>query len=506
VSHQVVVVGGGIGGLTAAALLAARGVGVCLVERAPRVGGCCASFESFGHTFEQGAGLYASWGPGEIHERVFAELPVEPPAVRALSPSYTVRMPEGADVRVDGPPEEFEEVLRASFPECADAAASFYTDVLNVAGALERAARRTPALAAATRTELFKLVASEPRLFARVLAAREETAAGRLSRTSARFRHFVDAQLQMYALAASDDCSYLYAAAALAQPLRGMYAIGGGAQRLADALAESVRRGGGRVRLDSTALRVALDARGRAVGVDLISGERIEATRAVVSNLTLRDTYGKLLGADRTPANLRAGLKGLRGWGAYQIFVSLDETAARRLPSEHVLALGPRREGEAFDPESALLMLGAAPAWDARAPDGKRAATVSAFTDAEQWFTFHSDESEHEERDRLALEHVWSRLHDSLAELGAGAEVIETSTPRTVYERTRRRLGMTGGSPRTPAALRSELQTHRTHITNLFLTGDTTFPGNGLAPVTHSALIVANEIAPPGRAGRRRGD
>jgi phytoene dehydrogenase-like protein len=149
-------------------------------------------------------------------------------------------------------------------------------------------------------------------------------------------------------------------------------------------------------------------------------------------------------------------------------------------------------------------MLGSAPAWDSRAPEGKRAATVSTFTDAERWFTFHSDESEHEERDQRTLESVWTRLHASLHELGAGAEVIETSTPRAVYERTRRRLGMTGTTPRTPAALHSELQTHKTHVPNLYLTGDTVFPGNGLAPVTHSALVVANEIAPPGV--RRRGD
>ncbi|MFL6281878.1 MAG: phytoene desaturase family protein [Pyrinomonadaceae bacterium] len=503
--HEVVVVGGGIGGLTTAALLAARGVGVCLIERASSVGGCCAAFESFGHTFEQGAGLYAAWGPGEIHERVFAELPVEPPRVQRLSPAYTVRMHEGRDVRVGGTLEEFEEVLRASFPECDDAAAGFYGDAFKIAEALERAARRTPALATATKLERLRLAASEPRLAPRILAAREETAARHLSQTSARFRRFVDAQLQIYAQASSEECSYLYAAVALAQPLRGMYAIGGGAQRLADTLAESIRRSGGRVRLDSTALRVALDARGRAVGVDLISGERIEASRAVVSNLTVWDTYGKLLGADHTPADARSRLKALRGWGAYQIFLSLEETAARRLPSEHVLALGRWSEGEAFDPESALLMLGAAPAWDARAPVGKRAATVSTFTDAEQWFTFHSDESEHEEQDRRALESVWTRLHASLDELCADAEVIETSTPRNVYERTRRRLGMTGTTPRTPAALHSDLQTHRTHVPNLYLTGDTTFPGNGLAPVTHSALIVANEIAPPGRVGRGRG-
>jgi C-3',4' desaturase CrtD len=505
--HEVVVVGGGVGGLTAAALLAARGVGVCLVERASRVGGCCAAFESFGHSFEQGAGLYAGWGPGGIHERVFAELRVEPPPARALSPAYVVRMPEGDDVRVGGTREEFAEVLSASFPECAGDAAAFYVEAFKIAEALERAARRFPALNTTTKLERLRLAASDPRLFPRILAAREETAAKHLSKTSERFRRFVDAQLQVYAQADSGECSYLYAAVALAQPFRGMHAIGGGAQALADALAESIRRSGGKVRLDSTALRVALDARGRAAGVDLISGERIEASRAVVSNLTVWDTYGKLLGADRTPPDVRAQLKSLRGRGAYQIFLSLDEEAARRLPSEHVLALGRSDEDSAFDPEGAPLMLGAAPAWDARAPDGKRAATVSTFTDPESWFTFHADESEHDERDRRTLESVWARLHASLHELGSGAEVVETSTPRTAYERTRRRLGMTGAPPRTPRALLSNLQTHKTHVPNLYLTGDTVFPGNGLAPATHSALIVANEIAPPSaKAGRGRGD
>lgn len=499
-AYEVVVVGGGIGGLTCAALLSARGVGVCLVERAQRAGGCAAGFEHLGHEFETGAGLYACWEPGGLHERVFAELPVAPPEAREVSPAYTARLPCGADVRVGGTAEGFHETLRQTFPECAESAVRFYREASQTAEVLRRAARHTPALAVASRLQLMRLAAREPRLAPRILAARGDTAAKFLADTSTRFRRFVDAQLQTSAQATSDACSYLYAAVALTEPLRQMYALRGGAQALADVLVESIRRSGGTVRLDTTALRLAFDPQGRANGVTLLSGETVGVTRAVVSNLTVWDTFGKLVGAEHTPSDLRARLKHLRGTGAYQIFMSLDEEAARRLPSDKILALGERQEGQESDAEGAPFMLGAAPAWDARAPEGKRAATLTAFTDAEQWFAFHSDETEHEEQDARALEALWSRLHAALPELGPGAEVFESATPRTFYERTRRRLGMVCGLARTPDLLDGpRALTHRTHVPNLLLVGDTVFPGAGLAPVTHSALVAANEIA-PGRA------
>jgi C-3',4' desaturase CrtD len=498
-AYDVVVVGGGVGGLTAAALLAARGAGVCLVERGPRAGGCCAEFEAFGHRFEAGAGLYASWQPGEIHERVFAELPVAPPEVREAEPAYVVRTPEGTDVRLGGEFGEFSERLRAAFPECAAAAVDFYREATQIADALHRAARRFPALASLSKLQRMKLTLAEARVSSTILARAGDTAARHLAQTSARFRRFVDAQLQIFAQVPSDECAYLYAAVALSQPLRGMYAIGGGAQALADSLAEAIKLCGGTVRLNTTALRLAFDSGGRASGVELLSGETVEARRAVVSNLTVWDTYGKLLGAGRTPPAVRTRLKTLRGWGAYQIFLSLDEEAARRLPAAHVLALDARQDSDSFDPERALLMLGVAPAWDARAPEGRRAATVSTFTDAETWFSFHSDESEHEEQDARALEERWGRLHAALPELGAGAEVIETATPRTTYELTRRRLGMVGGVGQSLSVFGANAPTHRTVVRNLFMVGDTVFPGNGVAAVTQSALVVADEIAPPRR-------
>src|SRR5258708_13508877 len=93
--YEVVVVGGGIGRLTTAALLAARGVSVCLLERNSRVGGFVANFDHLGYPFEPTAGLYSGWEPNGIHQRIFSELKVGPPQVYLLSPPYLVRFPHG---------------------------------------------------------------------------------------------------------------------------------------------------------------------------------------------------------------------------------------------------------------------------------------------------------------------------------------------------------------------------------------------------------------------------
>jgi phytoene dehydrogenase-like protein len=84
-----------------------------------------------------------------------------------------------------------------------------------------------------------------------------------------------------------------------------------------------------------------------------------------------------------------------------------------------------------------------------------------------------------------------------MPELGSGIEVIETATPRTFYEQTRRKLGMVGGVGQSLDVFGANYLSHRTSLPNLFMVGDSVFPGQGIAAVTQSALIVANEIAPP---------
>ncbi len=475
--YEVVVVGGGIGGLTVAALLAARGVSVCLCERQSQPGGCVANFEFQGYTFEPTSGLYAGWEPKGIHERIFSELSVQPPKVRGLASAYTVRLPDHTDVEVSGPHENFAENLRAAFPECADAAVSFYGKLDQVAETW-LAENNYPNRVAAKVSGLLDLA--------------DDTTVTHLSDTSPRFQTFIDAQLQTFDLCSTDRCSYISAALTLTAPQRGLWAIRGGAQTLADKLAESLRTSGGSLRLNSPVLRLAYATDGFPIGVDLLSGERVIATRAIISNLTIWATYGRLVGLNRTPAPISTQLKQLEGRGVYMLFLGVDQSASARLSADHLILL----DDGAQKSESTRLVFAAAPAWDPRAPEGKRAVTVWTPADVSDWFAFHHDEEAHEEQDQETLERLWPLLHSSMPELGDGIEVIESATPRTFHEVTRRKLGMIGGLCSTPARMASRSPSGSTIFPNLFLVGDTVSPANSLDSVSRSALNLADAIAP----------
>ena len=489
---EVAVVGGGIGGLTVAALLSQRGVDVCVLERESQVGGCAAPVEKFGYMFDPTDGLYTGWADGDIYRRIFSELSVSPPETRPLKPAYVVVLPDGDQVSVTGNLDQLETELTRVFPECSERAISFYRKLHALGLGLDRVLENDPnffALSAVGRALSFTRHGSSA-LELRKYAS--DTTDKHLGAVSTRFRRFIDVQLQTLAQGDSSQVSYLYAASALVNQ-DGMFAIAGGAAGLTKRLSESIQQSGGKIRLSSPVLRLSYNSAGTAVGVDLLNGDTVRASHAIISNLTIWDTYGKLIGLNRTPPSVRKRLTGLRGWGSYMVYAGIDSGTADSLPGGPILHITDLQDGKEYDPETAQLVFNAAPAWDPRAPEGQRAVTIHSFTDVDHWFEFHRDLTELEEMDQQELEQVWTRLHKAMAGLGSSIEVIETATPRGYYEQTRRRLGMVGGVPLTPSAFTSG-PSFETSLPNLFILSDTCSVG-GMAGVSRLAFQLANDLS-----------
>ena len=425
-NHEVIVVGAGIGGLTVAALLAARGVDVCLFERQAHVGGCVANFEHLGHSFDPTFGLYSGWEPDGIWERLFVEMRIAPLPVTKLCPNFVVRLPDGTDVPVGSERLALEQDVVKAFPECADRAVHF------IRAALER------------RADLESL-----------------------KKTSENFQMFIEAQLAFLAQRTIDTAGPSGVIDAVSLAAGDLWEIDGNAQSLANCLAATFKTSGGQLRLNATVLRLAYAEDDTPNGVDLLSGERVTSTRAIVSNLAVWDTYGKLVGLKRTPPAIAAQLKQMSAWGVYQVFMLIDEAAVTTMPSRRMIfASSPQ------DTSAGHMMLNIEPDNDQSRSTGKHGATLTTFTDVEDWFAFHEDATWHEEQDQATLEKIWGRFHAAAPDVANGAEIFETATPQTFYESVRRKMGMIGAP--TPTVLNS-----RTHFEKLFLVGDTIAEGTG---------------------------
>ncbi|MFN2529656.1 MAG: phytoene desaturase family protein, partial [Pyrinomonadaceae bacterium] len=321
-NYEVVVVGGGIGGLTVAALLAARGLNVCLFERQHQLGGCAARVEIAGHDFEPGIGFYTGWGATEIHARIFAELGSAAPETQRAHPYY-VRQQDGRDIQLFTTDDEFHEELRSKFPDCAADAITLYQTI-------DASLKQSKKAASGTLRSLLHRKSNPTFDISKSIASY-------LEHTSSSFRRFIDAQLRAVVGVSSESCPFGVASVALARLRANSYSIIGGPASVADRLAESFKKSGGTLQLNTPVLRIAYNDREEAVGVDLLSGERVTATRAIISNMTIWDTYGKLIGLRRTPADVKKRLSQTIATGAYLIYASMERGTSNVLPGDRFL-------------------------------------------------------------------------------------------------------------------------------------------------------------------------
>ena len=119
-AQDVVVIGGGIAGLTATALLARHGLRVTLLEAHHQLGGCAGTFRRGPYTFDVGATQVAGLEPGGSHARLLAHLGLALPAAEPLDPGCVVDLADGTEpIRLWRQPERWKQEREWHFPGSA---------------------------------------------------------------------------------------------------------------------------------------------------------------------------------------------------------------------------------------------------------------------------------------------------------------------------------------------------------------------------------------------------
>lgn len=279
-SSRVVVVGAGIGGLSAAMLLAAAGCEVVVVERAATPGGKMREINLGGVAIDAGPTVFTMrW----VFDELFADAGATfADAVRLAPAGLLARHAWSENERLD---------LHAD-PEASAAAIGDFAGAAEAQGfrAFCRAARMT--YLALERTFLTASRPSAPGLVARMglTGLRQFRHTNPMASMWTELgRYFADPRLrQLFGRYATYVGSSPFAAPSTLMLVAhveqdGVWLVEGGMHRLARAMAQTAEARGARFRYGSEVAEITADRHGRATAVVLASGERLAAD-AVVFN------------------------------------------------------------------------------------------------------------------------------------------------------------------------------------------------------------------------------
>jgi C-3',4' desaturase CrtD len=494
--YDIIVIGAGIAGLSAAALLAHDGYRVLLLEGHIEPGGCASSYErkrpdGSRYVFDVGATLFAGFQPGGAHHWVAEKLGIRWP-VRPLEPAMDVLLPDER-IRRWGDGRWMSERQRAFRAQSA-LAERFWHEQEQTAEIAWRFAARQPPMPPETLSDLLQLgLAIRPEML-RLLPGLPQTVGQRLHShgiTDRRLKAYIDGQLLISAQTGAAACSWLYGAVALDFARIGAHYVEGGAWSLARTLETAFTQAGGTVHYRQWVKQIVTDG-GRVCGVVTEKGERFSANH-VIGNLTLWDAQ-RLLG-EAAPARLQQAIRAVPdGWGACMLYLGVDATAVPAGIAEHqqVIASYDQPLGEANS-----VFISIHPHDDlTRAPAGQLAITVSTHTRPERWARWKRDSVARyrEEKEQMA-ERMLATVALALPNLQQHIRYRQIGTPVSFQRYTRRAGGQVGGFPQYLGNSGFfSLGPRAAGVGGLWLVGDSTFPGQSTAAVTQSAIRVYQAI------------
>jgi prolycopene isomerase len=480
-AYDVVVVGGGIGGLSAAAFLAYAGRSVLLVERLDALGGYAHAFRRGPYTFDPAVHVFGDAEPEGLPPALFRLLGVEKMIdFIQVSPYYKAVFP---GVRIDAPVglEPFIEEHQRLFPGERENIDRYFRMCIQV----HREAHALPPVMGLDRLD--EAAANFPVLFKYIHSTIAEAAEEYLA--DPRLRALGTA-LWPYIGTPPSEGSLVTFATHLSVLMEGAYYFRGSAQTMVDALATAVVQHGGEIVIERSVERIELE-QGRVAGVTITGGDRVTAP-TVVSAIAAPTTFEQLVSLDDLPSGFVRRHKRMRpGISAVILFAgtSLD-LEAMGAAHENFISLhddpeDTRRDILAGKPGGMWITVPTT-ADTSLAPAGEHAITITSFArhDAETW---KSDLEGYQDQMLGACELLFPGLRGSIT-------FLESAVPTTMERFTGNTNGACYGWDNTPAQTGGRRSPHLAPIEGLYLAGHWTQPGSGTMRTLVSGFHTAQMI------------
>lgn len=294
--YDVVVVGAGLGGMTAASLLAKRGLSVLMVDQQNKPGGSCTSFKREDFVFDVGTAMIYGFGEKGFKPFRFVMNELEEPIDVVAHPTLARMTFEGQEIVFWPDVDRFLEQLYRLFPEEREGLRAFYKDLYKLyENIVIKNEVVVPPSEFSPRQGLRRLLSDPLGIWRmqKLLSTSTRDLLDRYFHTEGIFSFFDKVCSAYCYTTAAETPAVLAATMFLDNHIGGVYFPAGGAQMLPNRIERAFERYGGQV-LYRCLVDEILIREGQAYGIRLEGGREVLADR-VVANATVWNIYGKLV-------------------------------------------------------------------------------------------------------------------------------------------------------------------------------------------------------------------
>lgn len=496
-NYDVIVIGAGLGGLTAGAKLAKEGKKVLLIEQHIVPGGCASTFKRKDFKIEVGLHMIDGLDPGDIKYSVFEELGIFKNLNFQRVPEFYRFVKPGLDITIPDDVEKAVSVLEESFPHEKKGIRNFFKTILLIRKEISRMPRR----------KWLKLATMPifPFIFPHVLRHEHATIGQRLDSM------IEDDALKLVLLANIGyyhhdpyEMSMLYYSMAQGSYFRGGgYFIRGGSQELSNYLASVIEDRGGKILLGHRVDEIIIDD-GAASGVKYSKDgeEKVVYGKCVAANAALPNIMGKLLKDPVAKAKLTKAVGNpkipMSMLSVYLGFKKPPRELGNRHYSTFIMDEGvsdPKEIAKISRGDFAtrtLVFVDYGQLDSGLAPEGKSVGVLLIKDWLSDWEDLSKDRyaARKEEAARILL----SRMEKHLPGFKDALEYYEVATPKTIKRYTLNPQGSAYGYAQLPSQSGRKRVPVRSPIPNLFFASAWSEPGHGFTGSIMSGYWCAEAI------------